>query len=47
VIGTNVTGVIQKSLTSSLTLGAVANLWNTGLTIRAGTVIGGKKEAAK
>lgn len=41
VIGTNVTGVIQNSLTSSLTLGAVANLWTTGLTIKAGTVIGG------
>ncbi len=41
VIGTNVTGVIQNSLTSSLTLGATAHLWSTGLTIKAGTVIGG------
>lgn len=41
IIGTNVTGVIQNSLTSSLTLGAVVNLWNSGLTIKAGTVIGG------
>ena len=41
VIGTNLTGIIQNSTTSSLTLGAVANLWNTGLTIKAGTVIGG------
>jgi len=41
IIGTNVGNVIQNSATSALTLGAVANTWTGGLTIKAGNVIGG------
>ena len=39
VIGTNVTGVVQNSATSQLTLSG-ANTFTSGLTIKAGTVLG-------
>jgi len=45
VIGANVTGVIQNSSTSQLTLTA-NNTFTSGLTIKAGTVVGGNNTSA-
>ena len=45
IIGANVTGVIQNSATSQLTLSGV-NTFSTGLTIKAGTVSGTTSTAA-